>query len=484
MHSIRISRLEKPSFLGPKCVVALLSSIWMIGLGAQPGLAQDRYIAFGDSITNGEGFDGTCEEDCGYPARLRSLLADDGLNIPVSNHGQGGERTPEGMTRLSELLTDLSAGPGDVVLLMEGSNDISRPDLISPETTLSNLSEMGRQASLRGVETVHATLIPRYPDAVEDADNKINVAAARDIRDLAFSEGRQLVDPFVVFFAQSNLFNAFYSDPDFFDPVGHPNSRGFTLLARAFHEVLTNRDTVPPVLGFAEPAPGSEDVGALARIRIRAYDFGDGIDPTSAKMTLNDVPVAVNVSSGGQEWLDIVHQPVTPLPNSVVVAVEVSDLAFPTNTLISRASSFEVAPGGADICTPGPQTLCLDQRPGDRRFRITMSWSTAINGGQSGQADVTPLSSLGFAGGGLLSFFPGTPEVLIKVLDACELTNTFWVFGAPTTTLGFDLLVEDLLAKSQGAPASVYTFNVRNVDGQTAVAFSNTSAFDTCSFNQ
>lgn len=495
MTTIRISRdgdVASPTSAGRRGQLAgvlqtlagLCSGLLFLALAGSPAAAQDRYIAFGDSITSGFGFDGACETDCGYPRRLRNRLSAAGLGVPVVNHGQGGERTPEGLTRLTELLSDINAGVGDVVLLMEGSNDISRPDLICPETTLFNLGEMGRQASLRGVETVHATLIPRYPDAVEDADNKVNVAMARSIRDLAFSEGRQLVDPFAVFFAQPNLFNTLYSDPDFFDPVGHPNGQGFSLLADAFFDVLTGRDNVPPVLGFAEPAPGSEGIGALARIRIRAYDFGDGIDASSARMFINGTPVAVDVSSGGQEWLDIVHQPVIPLPESVTVEVAVSDLATPVNVLETRASSFEVAPGGPDACTPGEQTLCIDHLPGDRRFRVTMSWSTAIGGGQSGQATATPLAPLGFAGGGLLSFFPGTPEVLIKVLDACGQNDRFWIFSAPTTTLGFELIVEDLVAKSQGAPASAYKFTARNSDGQTAVAFSDTDAFDTCSFNR
>lgn len=97
------------------------------------------------------------------------------------------------MSRLEEVLED----GGDVLLLMEGTNDISRG--ISPETTLFNLNEMARSAADRGLSTVHATLIPRYPQAVVDPNNVLNRSMARGIRELAADTGHRLVDPFEVF---------------------------------------------------------------------------------------------------------------------------------------------------------------------------------------------------------------------------------------------------------------------------------------------
>lgn len=464
--------------------LALSALVLSLLAGASAPLqAQDRYTAFGDSITEGAGFDGDCTADCGYPRRVRNRLSSLGVNVPVNNWGLGGERTPEGLTRLEEVFDEINANAGEAVLLMEGTNDISRPDLIDPETTLFNLREMGRLASQRGVETIHATLIPRYPDATVDADNVLNSQMARDIRDLAFSEGRRLVDPYTDFSAEFDLFNTYYSQPDFFDPVGHPNSIGFGLLAQTFVDMLTEVDTVAPGLGFSEPANGDEGISALARIRVRVYDFGDGINPSTARMTVNGAPVAIDVSVGGENWLDIVHRPLTPLPDFVRVAVEVSDLAPVPNTLSTRVADFNVTNQGQDLCEPDDNTLCIDRLPGDRRFRVTMTWSTAVNGGQSGVATVTPLADLGFANGGLLSFFPGTPEALVKVLDACDFNNRFWVFAAPTTELGFELVIEDLVAKALGASSSAYTYRLVNTDGQTATAVSDLSAFSTCNFN-
>lgn len=147
-----------------------------------------------------------------------------------------------------------------------------------------------------------------------------------------------------------------------------------------------------------------------------------------------------------------------------------------------RQIDFASLAEGADTpdCTPDATTLCLDHRPGDRRFRVTLSWFTAANGGLSGDAFATPLADVGLEAGGLFSFFEGNPEFLIKVLDGCALTGHFWLFGAPTTTLGFRLEVEDLVAKAAGRSADDYLLVIENVDGVTASSFSLLQAFPAC----
>ncbi|HUP42447.1 MAG TPA: GDSL-type esterase/lipase family protein, partial [Thermoanaerobaculia bacterium] len=100
---------------------------------ASPAAAQTKYIAFGDSITNpGGDFDDPsrpCPEECGYPPRLEDLLQEAGIEAEVVNAGLGGEDTAQGLSRLDGVLAQEG---GDVLLLMEGTNDISRG--LSPET--------------------------------------------------------------------------------------------------------------------------------------------------------------------------------------------------------------------------------------------------------------------------------------------------------------------------------------------------------------
>jgi pseudomonalisin len=95
------------------------------------------------------------------------------------------------------------------------------------------------------------------------------------------------------------------------------------------------------------------------------------------------------------------------------------------------------------FCAPGPFTLCIDDQPGDARFQVGVSF---VAGTGSGAAQAISLASLGIAEGGLFWFFAGAnPELLIKVIDACQVNRKFWVFYAATTDLGFTLTVTDTL---------------------------------------
>lgn len=96
-------------------------------------------------------------------------------------------------------------------------------------------------------------------------------------------------------------------------------------------------------------------------------------------------------------------------------------------------------------CTPGGTTLCIDDATGDRRFKVSATWSTTQGGPpQGGDAQAIPLSSLGVTRGGLFWFSsPDNPELFVKVLDACAIDGNHWVFASAGTDLGFDLTITD-----------------------------------------
>jgi len=472
------SKLRMSSRLSCGIVVAWLASFILPAAAA----ARIRYLAFGDSITVGyprhdedcpcEDLS-ECQQLCGYPHRLQNLLNAAGVDAGVLNRGLGGEKTPEGLTRLDEVLAE----GGHVLLLMEGTNDISRN--ISPETTLYNLAEMGRKAMLRGFETVHVTLIPRIPEATVDRENVVSADIAQRIRDLAFWTDRQLVDPFEVFSTTPDLFEDFYADLSG-DPVGHPNARGFDLLAEIFFNVLTNVDTVPPVVGSVTPANGAVDLGPLAPVQVRIYDFGVGLDLSHSILMINDEVVEFS-ASGGTHSQDLIFQPQSPHPLEVAVRVRSRDHRF--NTMNREVSRFTVEDDPPGPCVPDETTLCIDRAVGDQRFRITLHWHTAQDGGQEGDAQAIPLAPIGLRRGGLFSFFdPDNPEILVKVLDGCGINNKFWVFVAPTTNLGYELKIVDTAAALQGRSRSEFEFIVVNPDGLDAPPLSETAAFSTCEF--
>lgn len=292
-----------------------------------PAAAQDGeptvYVAFGDSITEGVG---DAREEKGYPPRLEDLLNAAGHDAIVLNRGVGAERTPEGLARLDEVLAQAN---GDVLLLMEGSNDVSRQEL-SIETIRFNLAEMARRAEARGMTVVHATTIPRTPRALVDPDNVLNQRLNRQIRDLAGTQGRDLVDNFQIFGALPNVFQDFYQDVPT-DFVGHPNASGYDVMARAFFNVLTGVDEVPPVPGIVSPRNGDRQVPRGTSIRVDIWDFGAGIDLSGTSLRVNGQVVTPTVT-GSQRQATFVYQPPQPLVGTTTVALATRDLATPPNS--------------------------------------------------------------------------------------------------------------------------------------------------------
>ena len=303
---------------------------------ASPLTAQTQYLAFGDSITEGVGDDATRTEK-GYPPRLETLLVNSGRTDTVENRGLGGEKTPDGLERI--VLELASLPDADVLLLMEGTNDISRN--IGLETTVFNLDSMADLAEDRGMRAVHATVIPRIPNARVDDDNLLNQQMNGLIRNLAFLRGRDLADPFEVFGRQTNSFDRFYSD-DPLDRVGHPNGPGYDLLARIFFDLLTGVDNVSPVTGPISPVDGARAVPADSVIDVDVLDFGRGIDLTNTSLLVNGVVVPATVT-GNTERIEMRYQPPQPLSGAVTVGLRSRDLATPPNTVDRQIARFVIA---------------------------------------------------------------------------------------------------------------------------------------------
>ncbi len=303
-------------------------------LGAARLRAQTVYVAFGDSITAGVG-DDPARIEPGYPPRLEDLLQAAGDEATVVNQGLGGEKTPEGLARIDQVLDE----GGDVLLLMEGSNDISRE--ISPETTLFDLGEMAHRAEVRGWQAVQATVIPRIPEAVVDPDNVVNQALNETIRDQAGNQGRNLVDNFEVFTELPHRFADYYlHEAD--DHVGHPNAKGYDVMARAFFEALTGVDGVPPVPGLVSPANGATGVPKASGIQVDVWDFGAGIDLSATHLLLNGTTVSANLHGDSRHAL-LRYNPPRPLPGVVHVTLRSRDLATPPHTFDREISRFVIA---------------------------------------------------------------------------------------------------------------------------------------------
>jgi lysophospholipase L1-like esterase len=317
-------------------LAAALLGLWPVAAGAQtdPPPGPTRYIAFGDSITAGVGDDDERELK-GYPPRLETLLRDAGRDAVVANYGVGGERTIEGITRIDSVLRE----GGDVLLLMEGSNDISIG--VSMETTLFNLGEMARRAETRGIAAVHATVIPRIPTARVDSVNLLNQEMNQRIREIAGLNGRRLVDNFDFFGRLDDRFVLYYWD-DPIDGVGHPNGAGYDLMAGEFFDVITGVDSTPPVPGLMVPANGERNVSPGETLFVTVWDFGAGIDTAATHLRVNGVEVPATLEGGGGR-ATLTYAPEGGFANVVLVDLVSRDLATPANSTDRQVAKFIVA---------------------------------------------------------------------------------------------------------------------------------------------
>lgn len=299
-----------------------------------------RYLAFGDSITFGVGDDPNRTEK-GYTPRLETLLQTAGVSATVLNFGVGGEKTPEGLSRISGVLAQGS--PGDVLILMEGTNDISQS--VSLETTIFNLDEMASRAETLSLSVIHATIIPRYPEAKLDPENALTDQLNGRIRNLAGLRQRRLADPNEAYRNTPNLFAGFYST-ERPDPVGHPNAAGYDILARVFFNLIQGIDTVSPVPGIVSPVKGARNVRPDTAIDVDIWDFGTGIDLANTFLLVNGQPVEA-VPVGNTRRAHITYLPPAPLSGIVTIGLRSQDLAAPPNIINREIASFAVQGAGA-----------------------------------------------------------------------------------------------------------------------------------------
>lgn len=295
-----------------------------------------KYLAFGDSITFGVG-DDPARALKGYPPRLESLLQAAGVSATVLNFGMGGEATIMGVTRLPrEVLPQGS--PGDFLILMEGTNDISQG--IDLGTTFFNLARMADDAEELKISVIHATVIPRYPEAKMDAENALTDQLNGRLRNLAGQRQRRLADPNEVFRTTPNLFAGFYST-ERPDPVGHPNAAGYDILARVFFNVIQGIDTVSPVPGLVKPVKGARNVDPNTAVDVDVWDFGAGIDLASTFLLINGQLVTAP-PVGNARLAKMIYQPPVPFTGTVTIGLRSRDLATPPNTIDREIASFTV----------------------------------------------------------------------------------------------------------------------------------------------
>ncbi|MEM7584496.1 MAG: hypothetical protein AAF560_13995 [Acidobacteriota bacterium] len=220
-------------------------------------------------------------------------------------------------------------------------------------------------------------------------------------------------------------------------------------------QVASPDDNVPWVDVLTEPTTG---MGNEYYVELFTYSSVDGmvdvVDEVSGTVA-SRVPMTLSSRS-----IDIV------IPLSVLgdddgavnaAAVVFPELEDPTDK-VPNVGNLSSNPG-----TGNPNTVFLR----GNRFTVDVEWTDP--GGVSGPGKLITQSD----DSALLYFFsPNNWEMLIKVLDGCDINNRNWVFFAATTDVAFTLTVTD----TQAEVTQVY----QNPQGQAANAITDTDAFDTC----
>jgi lysophospholipase L1-like esterase len=197
----------------------------------------NRYLAFGDSITEGDESLG----DFTYRFALREFLEGFFGIAEILNSGAGGTTSEEGVPRLrGELIRHKPA----IVLIVYGTNDWNVCEL--PETcfTVDALREMIQEVRNQGALPFVATVLPTNTgyDARAPLSRNIWVAELNDmIRPMVASEGAVLMDIHQAFLDAA-------PDGDFsglFEDHVHPNPQGYDLMARAMYAAITGSSSRP-----------------------------------------------------------------------------------------------------------------------------------------------------------------------------------------------------------------------------------------------
>jgi lysophospholipase L1-like esterase len=138
-----------------------------------PRLKYTRFMAFGDSITEGStvsppaAFPMDVNPPTSYPYKLQKLLAAryTAQDITVANAGRAGERAEDAQGRFDE---ELKTYAPEVVILMEGTNDLNYflyPCGTAIEPTAFAMEDMTKAALFAGSRAVLvATIPPMRPD--------------------------------------------------------------------------------------------------------------------------------------------------------------------------------------------------------------------------------------------------------------------------------------------------------------------------------
>ncbi len=196
----------------------------------------NRYLAFGDSITAGDG----SSDGKGYVLKLQTRLTSYLGRAEVIQEGKSGSFSKDGAARITGA-RGLRHQPA-YTLILYGTNDWNDQTCQARPAdcfTIDSLRDIVEHVKDAQSLPVLATLPPANP-AVNDGRNQWIDSMNALIKGLAQSEGALLADLNAAFKARGNLPSLFSDDAD----GVHPNDAGYDVIADAFFKTITGARSV------------------------------------------------------------------------------------------------------------------------------------------------------------------------------------------------------------------------------------------------
>ena len=227
------------------------SCTFTITVAPPPRVVATRYVAFGDSMSDGVlGLTKFAVGDpgpaVGYAFKLRTLLADryTAQSFSMTDEGIGGESITAGMTRLPIVL---SQDTPEVVMLLEGINDLNGGREAAIPAIVNGLRTMVRTVRSRGMAPFVATFPPQRPGGRRAFSAASVVPANEQVRAMVASEGAVLVDLYPVFDGHVDTL---------IGPDGlHPTEEGYQKMAETFFQAIRERLEERPAVPTSRLSP-------------------------------------------------------------------------------------------------------------------------------------------------------------------------------------------------------------------------------------
>jgi lysophospholipase L1-like esterase len=196
------------------------------------GNRPNRYLTFGDSITDGLG----SRDVDGFRGPLEEQLVRHFGRAVVEADGLGGSKSDDGIERLGGLLGRVRPA---YTLILYGTNDWKRCLGEVPCHTVDALrTQIGIVKSLSSLPIL-GTIPPVNPHDNPPERNEWLVRMNAEIRAMAALDGTPVADVHAGFVREANG-----RLEDLFVDLVHPNDRGYRVIANEFFRAITSRASV------------------------------------------------------------------------------------------------------------------------------------------------------------------------------------------------------------------------------------------------